>query len=91
MAIALLGHGQADDPGLRVAHDLEDRAGIVLCDEHVEDAADDTGPFQVPVALQGGVEAILRRQPVMLVGPDETDADDAPVQGTAGFGQDVLR
>ncbi|KAG1433353.1 hypothetical protein G6F57_022214 [Rhizopus arrhizus] len=67
VAVALLGHGQADDAGLRVGDPFQDGVGIFLGDHHAQHRTHHAQLFAgfavgSAVAQGQGVQAVLRRQ-----------------------------
>ena len=86
LVVAALGDGEADDPRRRVGHAVEHGAGIVGGVEVVDDRADHLrlAPA-VGVLEHEGVEVVLRLGDLghPLVGLEDADPADAPVQGLA--------
>jgi hypothetical protein len=83
VAIALLGHRQADDAHGRIAHSLEQRLGIGGRDEELAHGAHDPEPLAGAGPDRQGVEPVLGAERVAGVGGTQARAADRPV-GLAG-------
>ena len=88
MAIALLGHGQGDDPRLRRAHRLEELLDLPRRDDHLPDRADDPERLAGLGAHREGIEPVLRIEGIVGVGTAQACGDDSPARIVA---EDIVR
>ncbi len=79
VAIALLGHREADDPGGRIGHQRQHRARVFARDQHLAHHLHPAGHVALGPELERDVGPALRRQRVAHMGRLQRHAGDAPV------------
>ena len=83
-AIALLGHGEADDPAFGRGDPRDRTLGIGAGEKHFPHRADHAGPRVRPRTLGQGIEAVLRGQLPGDRGRAQGERADRPVAVARG-------